>query len=847
MMSTRSSKFLLFACLFMALGSYHGWAQKNLAGTPKIKEAIESLGQVGSVLMIGAHPDDENTAVLAYFARGRHVETGYLSLTRGEGGQNFIGSEQGAKLGIIRTEELLAARQVDGAQQFFTRAIDFGFTKSADETFAKWGHDRILGDVVWTIRRFRPDVIILRFSGTPRDGHGQHQASAILGKEAFSAAPDPSRFAEQLKYVEPWQAKRLMWNVFSFTAEQEKEAERLGGRVKVDAGAFNPVLGYSYGEIAGMSRSMHRSQAMGSPERRGVMDQYFVTIGGDTARGDVFDGIDTTWKRVPGGAEVAELLAEAYRDFVPEHPEKALPALVKARHIVAGMNNPWAARKLPEFDETIAWCAGIWVDASAERPEATPGSRLKINLAALNRGSAEVRFERVEWQGTAVTKPDTVTVGQSLAYNEPMPKSVEWAISPDQPNTQPYWLIAPHTADTYSIPSQQLVGMPENPPLLEARFVLNAGGADITLRRAVDQRYVDRARGEEKRPLAIVPPLSIGMPEQALFFANGAEKRIEVPVRSGAGPVGGSLRVIAASGWRINPPSADFQLGASEQKVLSFNLTPPVDGDTHTTIQAIAAIDGHELHTHIETIDYTYIPPQTLFPDANTAAVSARVQNLAKRIGYVVGAGDEVPQSLEQIGCTVTYLSPADLARADLSQFDAIVTGVRAWNVRPDLRENRQRLLDYMQRGGTLVVQYNVLEGFPGRGNPASLEVIGPYPIQISRDRVTVEDVPIKFPNPSNPVMKAPNQITEADFAGWVQERGLYFANSWDAHYQPLFECHDPGEKPLEGGTLVTRYGKGAYVFTAYSWFRQLPAGVPGAYRIFANFLSAGKVLADAR
>jgi hypothetical protein len=596
-----------------------------------------------------------------------------------------------------------------------------------------------------------------------------------------------------------------------------------------------------------MSRSMHRSQAMGSPERLGTMDQYFVTIAGDAARGDLFDGIDTTWNRMPGGAAVANLVDEADRDFVPEHPEKAIPALVKARQIVAGMKGVWAARKLPEFDEAIALCAGVWVDASAERAAATPGSQLRISVTAISRGPAAVRLDRVNWGGTAVSKPDTVAFGQKLADNVPLTRSVDWTLSPDQPNTQPYWLIGPRIDETYSIPSQKLVGMPENPPLAEARFEMNIGGADITLRRTVDERYVDRARGQMTRPLAIVPPVSIGMPEQAQFFANGAQKRIEVPVRSEDGPASGSLRITGASGWRVTPSSADFHLGANEQKVLSFTVAPPVNGDTRTALQANATAGGREIRTDVEVIDYTYIPMQTLFPDAKTTVVSASVRNLAKHVGYVAGAGDEVPRSLEQIGCDVTMLSPDDLARADLSRFDAIVTGVRAWNVRPDLRVNRQRLLDYMQAGGTLVVQYNVLEGGFGRGNPKSLEMIGPYPIHISRDRVTVEDVPVKFPDPSNPVLKAPNQISERDFAGWVQERGLYFASGWDSHYQPLFECHDPGEKPLDGGTLVARYGKGAYVFTAYSWFRQLPAGVPGAYRIFANFLSAGKVLADAR
>ncbi len=847
MIRTRLSKLLpTTLCVFTSI-SCPAWGQKNLAGTAEIELALGRLKVLGSVLMIAAHPDDENTAALAYFARGRNLETGYLSLTRGEGGQNFIGSEQGAKLGIIRTQELLAARRTDGAQQFFSRAIDFGFTKTADETMAKWGRERVLGDIVWTIRRFRPDVIILRFSGTPRDGHGQHQTSAILGKEAFSAAADPRRFPEQLSEVEPWQTKRLMWNVFAFTPEQEKEASALGGKVQVDTGAYNPILGYSYGEIAGMSRSMHRSQAMGSAERKGRMDQFFVTIAGDAARTDIFENIDITWARVPGGDAIRDLVEAAEQAFTPAHPDKALPALVKARQLVAAIKNPWAARKLPEFDEAIALCAGVWADASAERATATPGSQLKVNVNAVNRGSAEVTLKQVEWDGTAAAKPEALSVGQKLAYNALLTRPVAWSIAPGQPYTQPYWLRKPAVGESYSIPDEKLVGMPENPPVLEARFMLEIAGVGITLRRPVQNRFVDRARGELVRPLAIVPAVSIAMPESALFFANGAERRIEVPVRSEGAAASGSLSLTAASGWRIEPQSAEFQLGAGEQRVLRFTVVPPKSGDATTDIKAIATLNGRQVSSEVDVLDYEHIPAQTLFPDAKSKAVSAVVHTLATKIGYIMGAGDEVPESLQQMGCDVTLLSPGDLARADLSRFEAIVAGVRAWNVRSDVRVNRQRLLDYMQNGGTLVIQYNVLEGGFGGGDPKLLDGIGPYPMRVSRDRVTVEEAPVRFPDPSNPLLKQPNQISEADFNGWVQERGLYFASSWDSHYQPLFECHDPGEKPMEGGTLVTRYGKGAYVFTAYAWFRQLPAGVPGAYRIFANFLSAGKVLADVR
>jgi LmbE family N-acetylglucosaminyl deacetylase len=840
-----SSKFLQIA-VFVAVSSSPValLAQRDLSGAAEIKLSLDRLNVVGSVLMIAAHPDDENTAVLAYFARGRHLDTAYLSLTRGEGGQNLIGSEQGDKLGIIRTQELLAARRIDGAQQLFSRAIDFGFTKTAEETLRKWGRERILSDVVWNIRCFRPDVIILRFSGTPRDGHGQHQTSAILGKEAFEAAGDPKIFPEQLKWVKPWRARRLLWNVFAFTREQEAAAQKLGNKLEVDTGDFDPLLGHSYGEIAGMSRSMHRSQGMGAAERRGSMKQQFVVVSGEPAAKDPFDGVDLTWSRLPGGAKAGAILARAARDFSPEHPERAIPALLEARPLIAAIDDPYAKSKLRDLDETVALCAGVWLDASAERASATPGSALKLTAISLNRTRTPVTLKRIQWSGSAMAPPPPLVVNAELPYNEPLSREASWKVEATQPYTQPYWLSAPKQGDTYSVESQPLIGLPENPPLLVARFLLSLSGGDIELSRVVENRYVDRVRGELKRPLAIVPPVAISTPETAIVFPDEKPKHLEIPIKSNGDRQAGSLRLIAPDGWRVEPASRNFDLHAGEQSVAAFDVTPPGSASS-VHLRAVAETGGREVSSGVDTINYTHIPPQTLCPPSEPRVVRASIRTLARHIGYVMGAGDEVPQALRQIGCDVTFLSEEDVARGDLSRFDAVVTGVRAWNTRPELRANRQHFYQYVENGGTMVVQYNVREGGFGGGDPSLLDIIGPYPLRISADRVTVEDAPVTLPNPAVPFLEYPNNITQDDFKGWVQERGLYFATTWDSHYQSLLESHDPGEKPLPGGTLYTRYGKGAYIFTAYSWFRQLPAGVPGAYRIFANFLSAGKVLAE--
>jgi len=782
--------------------------------------------------MIGAHPDDENTAVLAYLARGRHVRTGYLSLTRGEGGQNLIGSEQGDLLGLIRTQELLAARRIDGAQQFFTRAIDFGYTKTAAETLAKWGHDRILSDVVWTIRRFRPDIIILRFSGTPRDGHGQHQVSAMLGKEAFSAAADPKRFPEQLKYVQPWQAKRVFWNIFRFTKEQEQEAERMKNRIEIDVGDFDPVLGKSYAEIAGISRSMHRSQGMGAPERRGSARESFTVVEGEPAHKDLFDGIDLTWNRLRGGAEAGRAIAKAIAKLDPLNPDRIIPDLLEARPVLQRVADK---DKLRQLDEAVMLCAGVWVDATCDRYDVIPGESVKVKLTALDRSKFPIDAVKA-----TVGKMDADISAKPLTYNQPAEATITYPIPADHPYSQPFWLVKPKQGDTYTIDDQRLIGRPDTPPVLEARFRLIARGAQIVLTRPVQYRYTDRIQGDLTRPLVVVPAVAVNMTESVRIFPRVEKRSIHVQVRANKANSEGDLKLDLPAGWTAQPASTPFQLAQrGEQQDVLFDVSPR-DGDETAQLRAVATIAGREIDRGMDIITYPHIPVQTSFPPATEKLVRADIKVLAKKVGYIMGAGDDVPRALEQIGCQVTLLGAGDLEQRNLSEFDAIVAGVRAYNVRADLVANEQRLLDYVKSGGTYIVQYNTVDRGP-------LPAMGPYPFTVAMDyqtrydRVSVEDAPVRFPHPGNPLLHKPNEITGRDFDGWVQERGLYFASKWDPHYETVLECHDPGEPPAQGGMLYTTYGKGVYIFSAYSWFRQLPAGVPGAYRIFANMLSAGR------
>jgi LmbE family N-acetylglucosaminyl deacetylase len=826
-------------------------AQKDLSGETRMRLMLEELNNLGSVMMIAAHPDDENTALLAYLARGRHVRTAYLSLTRGEGGQNLIGSEQSDELGIIRTEELLAARRIDGAEQYFTRAIDFGFTKTALETLgSKWPREKVLGDVVWAIRRFRPDVIILRFTGTARDGHGQHQASAILGKEAFTVAADPARFPEQLKYVQTWQAQRLMTNLPAFTLEQQKELEKIPNKLAVDVGAYSPELGYSYSEIAGMSRSQHRSQAMGTAERKGAVVNYFVTDRGDRASKDIFDNINIGWSRLEGGAEVTRLLNQADTAFVPSHPEALVPILAKARPVIAALaapgKNPLIEMKLAQLDEAIALAGGVSVEALSDKPAAVPGGTLKVTLTAIARNPGEVTLRGVTLSGMDGLPASGVSP-KVLVFNKLIEYPVNIKVPEAQPYSQPYWLALPKDSAMYSVADQREVGNPESRPVISAEFHLRVGNTEIALKRPVQRRYVDRVYGELTRPLAIVPPLSVDFGAMALVFPNNQPRQIDIPVRANAGKVAGEIRLEVPAGWKVEPATQRFDLSAAEeQTIAAFRLAPP-DGESQGSVRAVARVGERVIASNTRVIDYPHIRAQTLFPPSAARVVRSDIKTLAHTVGYIAGAGDEVPEALRQMGCEVTLLSSEDLSRGDLSKYDAIVTGVRAFNTRSDLRLNYQRLFKYAENGGTLVVQYNTPEG-NGRAAVAkqpetsTLAHVGPYPIKTGHDRVTVEEAPVNFPNPKNVLLHSPNEITARDFEGWVQERGLNFAEEWDPRYQSVLESHDPGEKPLLGGELYTRYGKGAYIFSSYDWFRELPAGVPGAYRLFANMLSAAKV-----
>jgi LmbE family N-acetylglucosaminyl deacetylase len=806
------------------------WAQQpKTYPAGELQLAFKKLNVVGTALYMAAHPDDENTAMLSYLAKERLVRTAYLSATRGDGGQNLIGSEQAELMGVIRTQELLQARRIDGAEQFFTRANDFGFSKTTDEALEIWSKEKILGDAVWVIRNLKPDVIITRFPPDSRAGHGQHSASAVLAEEAFKAAADPKRYPEQLKYVQPWQAKRILWNSYNpnFSNTAPKDT---GHYVKVNLGSYNALLGKSYTEIAAESRSMHKSQGFGAARSRGERIDYLRHTAGDQAKDDLFDNVDLTWKRVPGSEALAKTLQQAYETFKPENPAASIPLLLQAHKQIGQLpkDNHWVGVKKQELEDLIAACAGLWYEANATTFAGTPGDSIKVNAMVVKRSDFPVTLTRVQF---TQVKKDTV-VNNALKNNHLLTLPFKTVLPANTPYTQPYWLREIPLKGMYVVNDLQLIGKPEVPAELSVAFSFTIEGIPFTYAKAVNYKWTDPVEGELYRPFEVRPEVMANLMEKVYMFPDKTAKEVQVVIKAGKANVSGELSLDLPKSWKVNPQRIPFTLNKNNQEQrVSFQVTPPAAAATDLLKVMVKTAAGTTSSRGILSIDYQHIPVQTLYPEAIAKVVRLDIVTAGKNIGYLMGAGDDVPASLRQVGYKVTPLTEGDFAAGDLSEYDAIVLGVRAYNTIDRMPFYQPKLMQYVQNGGTMVVQYNVSNGL-------KVEDLGPYHIRLSRNRVTVEDSPVTFLKPGHTVLNTPNKITQKDFEGWVQERGLYFADSLDTHYETILSTLDPNEKPQDKSIFIAQYGKGKFVYTGLSFFRQLPAGVPGAYRFFANLLS---------
>jgi len=801
----------------------------EMPNAAEIQLGLEKLNVVGSVLYIAAHPDDENTAALAYFSKGQKLRTAYLSLTRGDGGQNLIGSERGAEIGIIRTQELMAARGVDRAEQYFTRAIDFGYSKTPEETLAFWGKEAVLADVVWVIRSFRPDVIVTRFPIDRPSGHGHHTSSGQLAREAFHVAADPERFPEQLDRVEPWQAKRLFWNGWRLSEEERAEA------AKVDVGEFDPLLGASYSEIAAISRSMHKSQGFGVAGRRGSRYEYFKLVEGSPSGKELLSGIDTSWSRVPGGRSLGFKLKEISEHFDPRDPARSLPQLLEAYSEMRKLEpTGWVEVKQKELLGLMQACAGLWMEAISTEFAAAPGDAVTVKTTLVNRSNHRFRLKSVSFKDLESSSVQDVVLENNIPHT--IESSIQ--IPPGFPTSQPYWLRNSPKKALFSVSDQSLIGAAENAPSLQAKVVLSGQGEDLEFVVPVLYRWTDRVDGESYRLFEIRPKVTVELDGGVRVFADTNPQEIRVRVKANSPGVDGTLRFSGDSDWHVVPESVPFSLSEKyDEAELSFQVTPPDDaGDALFVAEAEVGVS--QFSRALVTITHPHIKQQVYFPETTLKVVKLDVERRGDTIGYIMGSGDEVVEGLRHLGYDVTLLSDDELESGDLSRFDAIIGGIRAYNTRERLAVVQPRLLQYVEDGGTLIVQYNVSRGLVTEG-------IGPYPFTIGRDRVSEENAPVTILAPDHVLMNFPNTITQKDFDGWVQERGLYYATQWDGKYETVVASHDAGEPDTAGGLLFTRFGEGVFIYSGISWFRQLPAGVPGAYRLLANMISSGKVNED--
>lgn len=802
----------------------------------EIHAAIKKLQVLASALYVAAHPDDENTRLIAYLANEAKANTAYLSLTRGDGGQNLIGAEMAELLGVIRTNELLAARKIDGGQQMFSRANDFGYSKHPDETLRIWNKNEVLGDVVWAIRKFQPDVIINRFDHrTAGRTHGHHTSSALLSVEAFDRAADKSAYPEQLQYVKPWHPRRLYFNTswFFYGSPALFDKADKSFMDSLDAGVYYPLLGKSNTEIAAEARSMHKCQGFGSVGTRGTDWEYIELIKGDkpVSNANIFEGIDITWTRLEGGAPIGKILKEVEENFQHENPSASIPQLINAYKLMKALpESHWQKVKMAEIEEIIKDCLGLYVETIADDFSATPGQNLDLFFEVINRGTVDISLKSMQIE--AIDFDSTLT--QRLSYNEGLKFKKTVTLPVDIPLTSPYWLAKKWELGMYTVEDQLLRGLPSTPPALNVNFLFNIEGEEIDLKTAVVHRRRDPVDGEVYRPFEVIPPVFANIAAKVYVLPDDEPKTVEVLVKAGRDNVSGTVTLCHPEDWQIEPKEIDIELNLKgEEKLVRFALIPP-SHQSEGLISPLVKIGEESYTKEVVVIQYDHIPVQTVVRNAEAKVVRLDLKKQGDRIGYIMGAGDAIPESLEQIGYKVTILKDEDITPETLKTFDAVILGIRAYNTVDRLKFHQPKLLEYVKTGGTLIVQYNTSRGLV-------VDDLAPYTLELSRDRVSVEEAEVRLLRPDHEVLNFPNKITKKDFEGWVQERGLYFPDKWDERFTAVLSSNDPGESPKDGGLLVAPYGKGHYIYTGYSWFRELPAGVPGAYRIFTNLISIGK------
>ena len=798
-----------------------------------IYNQIEKLNFLGSVLYIAAHPDDENTRLISYLSNDKMARTGYLSLTRGDGGQNLIGPELRDQLGVIRTQELLEARKIDGGEQFFSRANDFGYSKNPEETLQIWDKNQVLSDVVWAIRKFQPDVIINRFDHrSPGTTHGHHTASALLSVESFDLANDAAVFPNQLKWVKPWQPKRQFFNT-SWWFYGSKEKFDAADKTKLSSlqiGVYYPSIGKSNQEIAALSRSCHESQGFGSTGSRGEEIEYLEFLKGVSLNNtsNIFEGVDTTWNRIKGGAAVGELVQKILKEYDFKNPASSIPNLVKVYSMVQLLEDVhWKSIKTEELKKLIAACSGLYLEVVSENQTATPNNPLNVKIEAINRSENSMILKNVismpEGKNTTLNSPlnNNISFNKNLAIQ--LPETVNY--------TNPYWLNEKGTLGMYKVNEQQNIGIADVIREVKLVFNIEINTVTIPFERNIVYKYNDPTRGEIYNPLDIIPEISTTIIDNVALFNSSKSKTIGVKIKAGKENQKGILKLELPSNWKVNPTEFAFALSKKgEEQIVNFEVFPPKNSD-EITAKAISIVNGKSFDIEQININYEHISKQQILRTSEARFIRLDIKTGNEKIAYLMGAGDEVPKSLMQMGYEVTEINPSEITKEKLANYDVLITGIRAYNTVKELKFKQEILLNFVKEGKTMLVQYNTTDELVTKN-------IAPFPIKISRDRVTEENAEVRFLAPEHPVLNYPNKITTKDFEGWTQEQGLYYPSEWDESFTPILSSNDRKETPKNGGLLIAKYGKGNYIYTGLSFFRELPEGVTGAYRLISNLIS---------
>ena len=815
-------KILLFALITLTANAQ----QRNSA---QLGEDLQKLRVLGSVLHVAAHPDDESTHMLTWFAQQQHWETNYFACTRGDGGQNLIGDEQGVPLGLIRTQELLAARRIDGANQYFSRAFDFGFSKSTEEALGFWDKQLILSDLVWVIRKTRPDIIFTRFPPDARAGHGHHSASAALAIEAYKAAADPKMFPEQLKKgVEVWQAKRLLWNTFRFPGSAGNSTIS-DTQFKVEIGDYLPFLGQSTGELAAFSRSQHKSQGFGFAVDRGRSTEYFATLAGDAPKDNLWDGVDATWNRV--NSNIDALITPIIQAYNPAKPYESISALIGLKKAIKALPaSSWTQKKIVEIDAWVVQAAGIYLGATTTQGIIATGEKLNIKTEFIVRAPISVENVAVSFAGQ-----DTTFTGKIQPYRKyPLQRSILASAS----ITQPYWIQETKSTGHFNVADQQKIGQAKVDAAYTAKATFSIQGEEFSIERPVQELIIDPVKGEILQPITISPKTVFSLSSNVVLLPRGSKdtKSIQIAITALAALKPGKIEV-KTGGTSLSTIDLKEGMKAGEKREwpISFAEANLKEGKSSSTVQLhiTSGVEQWVDSLELQTIEYAHIPTQRYFTPVNLSLLHIDFAKKGKRIGYIKGAGDKVPEGLKQMGYEVDFLSEKELTAANLQQYDAVLTGVRAYNTNEYWGNVFPEIMKYIENGGNYVVQYNTASYLgPMKSN------MSPYPLLVTRNRITKEEAKPNFLLPAHALLNRPNKITEADFADWIQERSIYTAETNDPHFEFPLGFSDPNESENKGNIAVTKYGKGQFIYTGLVFFREIPAGVPGAYRLLANLLA---------